>query len=239
MTPDLRRRFVAARPTLAEQQALARAHRSYREAFQVEGCLSRPPPLFGFFRETFDHSLLGTTPQGHAVLLIKLASLCALPRALRDAGLSPEDFSRHMAFVWTFMFERLVPHAHPSGRMVLVADCRGIRLGVAMSDGQVAARALGTVAEANPERMAKTLVVNAPNWFNLIWKMMSVHLSESTRAKVSVLTSPSAAAAELARHLGPDLVPAELGGSCQRHFDEYPAQKALLDLVRSLGGGGC
>jgi len=163
---------------------------------------------------------------------------------LRDAGMSTDDFVRHMAWVWCYMFERLVPNKHPSGRMVLVADCRGIHLRLAMGEGQVrtcmgegcmhacmqrlgsdrmqmklglqqlaggfaepvlscanpatcsgfvidtpfapasgnrkrhpskqlAARALGVVAEANPERMAKTLVVNAPTWFNLIWKVSS------------------------------------------------------------------
>jgi hypothetical protein len=69
--------------------------------------------------------------------MLQLASLTALPRALREAGLVLDDFVRHMAWVWTFMFERLVPHEHPAGRMVLVADCSAIRLSLAMGEGQV------------------------------------------------------------------------------------------------------
>ncbi len=69
---------------------------------------------------------------------------------------------------------------------------------------------------------------------------MAPHLAESTRAKVSVLTTPSAAVEELQRHLGPDLVPAEFGGRCMRRLDDMPAHRAMLELVASLeGGGGC
>jgi hypothetical protein len=196
-----------------------------------------------------------------------------------------------MAWLWTYMFDRVVPNKHPQGRMVLLADCRGLRLSLAMGEGQVAGRALGVVAEANPERMVKTLIVNAPTWFNLIWKarpraggggrgggggaaaraapaaaaaaapprarprppqprapppppplqVMAPHLAEATRAKVTVLTSSAAAAEELQRHLGPELVPAEFGGRCMRPLDALPAQRELLEFVAALrprGGSG-
>jgi hypothetical protein len=77
---------------------------------------------------------------------------------------------------------------------------------------------------------------------------MAPHLAESTRAKVSVLTSGPAAVEELARLLGPELVPAEFGGPCMRPLDDMPAQRGLLDFVAALrehgrgggsGGGGC
>lgn len=52
------------------------------------------------------------------------------------------------------------------------------------SDGQAMGRAFGAVMAANPERSMKTLVINAPSWFNLMWKLVAPHLAESTRAKV-------------------------------------------------------
>jgi hypothetical protein len=68
---------------------------------------------------------------------------------------------------------------------------------------------------------------------------MAPRLSESTRAKVSVLTSQAEAAAELRRHLGAHLVPAEFGGPCTWALDDYPAQRAMLELAASLSAGGC
>lgn len=69
-------------------------------------------------------------------------------------------------------------------------------------------------------------------------QVLAPHLSESTRAKVSVLTSQAEAAEELRRHLGPDLVPADFGGGCRRPLDEFPAQRSMLDLAAALSGGG-
>lgn len=64
--------FRNRRPTREEQQMLARNHHKYRLRFRVDGCLSRPPPHFEWFAANFQHKLLGTTPQGHAVLLIRV-----------------------------------------------------------------------------------------------------------------------------------------------------------------------
>ena len=71
--------------------------------------------------------------------------------------------------------------------------------------------------------------------------MVAPHLAESTRAKVSVLTSAPAAAEELGRHLGgPGRVPAELGGACALAPDALPAHAAMLAAAAAArrGGGG-
>jgi hypothetical protein len=85
--------------------------------------LTRSPPLTHY------------TP--HPASPTQLGALCTLPRTMRDAGVPIEDFTRHMAWLWSYMFEVLAPNPHPSGRMVLVADCKGIRLSLAMGEGQV------------------------------------------------------------------------------------------------------
>ena len=69
------RRAVRARPrrpTLGEQQALARRHHKYRLRYSVCGCLARPAPHFEFFVAQGVCRLLGAAPAGHAVLLIRV-----------------------------------------------------------------------------------------------------------------------------------------------------------------------
>jgi hypothetical protein len=51
---------------------------------------------------------------------------------------------------------------------------------------------------------------------------------------LQVMCDAGEAAAELARCLGPELVPKEFGGPCVLPYDEYPAQKQLLQLVAKL-----
>lgn len=52
--------------------------------------------------------------------------------------------------------------------------------------------------------------------------------------QLQVMCDAEEAAAELARCLGPELVPQEFGGPCALPYDEYPAQKQLLKLVTQL-----
>jgi hypothetical protein len=51
---------------------------------------------------------------------------------------------------------------------------------------------------------------------------------------LQVMCDAGEAAAELARCLGPELVPEEFCGPCALPYDEYPAQKQLLQLVAKL-----
>jgi hypothetical protein len=55
-----------------------------------------------------------------------------------------------------------------------------------------------------------------------------------TCVALQVMCDADEAAAELARCLGPELVPKEFGGPCALPYDEYPAQKQLLQLVAKL-----
>ena len=87
---------------------------------------------------------------------------------------------------------------------------------------------------AFPERLCRCMVVNAPSWFNLIWRVISPYLAERTRAKIKVLTDHSEAAAELESCLGPKWVPEEYGGTCKEAFERYPVQEGLLAFVEKL-----
>jgi hypothetical protein len=78
------------------------------------------------------------------------------------------------------------------------------------------------------------MVVNAPSWFNLIWRVASPYLAERTRAKIKVLTHDSEAAAELESCLGPRWVPEAYGGTCKEAYEQFPVQKGLLEFVEKL-----
>ncbi|KAF8061976.1 ODA7 [Scenedesmus sp. PABB004] len=234
MTPDWRHRIWIARPNLEERRKVAAIVHAWRLRYGRHAALDAPVPHFAWFQRHLHMRPLAVTPQGHVVLLVKMASLVGMSRSLAAAGLSPADLVAYAGFVWAVLFDRLAPHPHPGGRLVMVTDMAGIRLGQAVGEGQVGARALGEVCHAWPERLARCLVVGAPAWFNMLYRMVRPHLSPSTRAKVQVCESPAEAAAELAACLGPDLVPEEFGGPCRWSYDEYPAQRALLQLAQEL-----
>lgn len=51
---------------------------------------------------------------------------------------------------------------------------------------QTGARAFGDVTLAWPERLCRCLVVGAPSWFTMLYRMVQPHMSPNTRAKVQV-----------------------------------------------------
>lgn len=81
---------------------------------------------------------------------------------------------------------------------------------------------------------AAVAVQGAPNWFNMLYRLIRPQLSPSTRAKVQVCTNLQETVAELAACLGHEWVPSEYGGPCSQPYVEYPGQKAFLQHVTKL-----
>lgn len=66
-----------------------------------------------------------------------MASLVQTSRNIAAAGLTANDLTAYCGFIWSFMFEKLAPGAHPSGRLILISDMRDVKLGQAVGEGQV------------------------------------------------------------------------------------------------------
>jgi hypothetical protein len=130
--------------------------------------------------------------------------------------------------------QELAPAPHPGGRYILLVDLGGVRSLSHMSACKVAGNHLGEVMGAFPERLCRCMVVNAPSWFNLMWRLVSPCLAEKTRAKVQVLTSEQEVVEELGRSVGPDWVPAEYGGTCRLPYTQYPVQQQLNKYAAQL-----
>lgn len=234
LTRDWRRRLWNARPTMEERSRLAGIIHAWRQSVAADVILQRPPPNFARFQKHLVLRPLLTTPQGHVVVLLKLSTLSNMPRVLAGCGLTPTDLMRHCALIWCWMFETYAAADWPAGRFILLADMSGLKLGQSVGEGQIGGRALGEVCNAFPERLTRCLVLGAPNWFNMLYRLIRPQLSPSTRAKVQVCTTAAETVAELACCLGPEWVPAEYGGPCTRPYDEFPAQQALLQHVAKL-----
>lgn len=53
---------------------------------------------------------------------------------------------------------------------------------------QLGGRALGAVCNAWPERLVRCLVLGAPSWFNMLYRLIRPHLSPTTSAKIQVMS---------------------------------------------------
>jgi hypothetical protein len=66
-----------------------------------------------------------------------MQTVVQMSRSLAAAGLRVSDMVAHCGFVWSFMFDVLASHNHPAGRLIMITDMSGIKLGQAVGEGQV------------------------------------------------------------------------------------------------------
>jgi hypothetical protein len=76
-----------------------------------------------------------------------MQTVVQMSRALAAAGLRVNDMVAHCGFIWSFMFEVLAPHKHPAGRIIMITDMTGIKLGQAVGEGQVGCRTADAVCD--------------------------------------------------------------------------------------------
>lgn len=61
--------------------------------------------------------------------LLQIASMAALHKPMKEAGIGIADFVRHLSFVYEWMFAELLPYHFPRGRVLLLVDMEGVSLG--------------------------------------------------------------------------------------------------------------
>ena len=98
------------------------------------------------------------------------------------------------------------------------------------------------MAENYPERAFKTIVVNAPMWFNMVFKIISFALDEKTKAKVKVFGSSASANAKFREHLATlcdlEALPPDLGGTGPDFFKSSIDQKYMEHTLKILAEKG-
>lgn len=79
-------RFINAKPTLEATQHQARLTDEWRRRLAVDGILARPAPLFGTLSQMLEFYVLGLSPEGHAVLLMKVGAKKQLTSSMTLQG---------------------------------------------------------------------------------------------------------------------------------------------------------
>jgi hypothetical protein len=82
--------------------------------------------------------------------LLQMQTVVQMSRSLAAAGLRVSDMVAHCGFIWSFMFEVLAPHNHPAGRLIMITDMSGIKLGQAVGEGQVRLQMVASVDVTQP-----------------------------------------------------------------------------------------
>ncbi|KAI8473652.1 MAG: CRAL-TRIO domain-containing protein [Monoraphidium minutum] len=238
LTPDTHRRFVQAKSSVKASADQAQVTHLWRQRNRVDSILERPPgPWYEFVSQHFRIRLVGITPQGDPCILVKMCDMKRLADAIRAGKGSLHDLEQHMAFINEYLYKVACPVPLPGGMGVQIIDCAGARLSMINSDTANAFKVFASFGMYYPERMAKAIVVNAPGWFDMPWRVAQGMLDENTRSKVVLEWDTRKLLGVLGDVLGPENVPLEYGGPCAAALEEYPEMLRLDAFVAELRSG--
>jgi len=176
----------------------------WREEHDIDSLLSKPQTKFDVCKQVFPHFFLGRDKDGHVVFLQRPA-LIDLDKARRN-DLTQDELLMHYVYVNEYLWQ-VLDGDQPLGTMVSILDLTGLDFGVLKKPDIIGflKTFVMTMDSHYPQRAHKTLIVNVPKWFNVMYKILSPLLRASTKSKIEVLARGKKQDDALVKALGDDV----------------------------------
>jgi len=176
----------------------------WRAEKDVDTILTRPHPTFDICKEVFPHSFVGRDPELNKVLFLQRLALIDLPKASRN-GVDLEDLLMHYVHANEFLWQ-ILEADDSMATLIPLMDLSGLHLSILKRRDIIAfAKIVVTTMDSHyPQRSHKTLLVNTPRWFNMLYKFISPLLRESTKAKIEILSRGKKQDEALKKYVGED-----------------------------------
>eukprot|EP00934_Nitzschia_sp_Nitz4_P008048 Nitzschia sp. Nitz4//scaffold3_size479765//377012//378226//NITZ4_000159-RA/size479765-augustus-gene-1.621-mRNA-1//-1//CDS//3329550935//8038//frame0 len=215
-TPQMERILIARKYQLEDSVALFFEQVRFRVRWQPKAITPKDIPNAlpsGAWR------LCGYTKEGYIISNYKLKHWH--PEKYTSSGDDGTDKIETAVLEYTkyvvYMVEQMIANMNPElpQKFVVLFDLKGFSVSLAMRrDVRLMIRKLIYVAQGQyPERLHKTLLVNAPFGFEGAWRLIQPLLDEKTAAKIGFCSLKA-----LTKEIDPSVLSKEYGGT----HDEYP-----------------
>jgi CRAL/TRIO domain len=192
------------------QEALRRwrATLKWRRQNNIDGILRRPQSDFNAIKEFYPHFFHGETKTGQPVCYELVGKINAAK--LTEHGVTSERLLNYYIFSMEYLWTHICSD-QDNGQVVTILDIKGVGLSDLMGDAlEFLKMTAKVVQEHYVERCRKMFIVNAPFYFNVLWRMVLPLLNANTAKKIVVLGSDKSELFELVDHRH---IPIEYGGS--------------------------
>ena len=158
----------------------------WREENNINTILARPHPKFDICKKVFPLHLCGRD-ETNRVILFQRPGLINLDLASGNE-LTGEELLNHYIYEMEYLWRILEPD--PTAVMTSVIDLTGVNFSILKKPDLLRMVQLfcSTMDSHFPQRAHKTFLINAPRWFNLVFKLISPLLRESTKEKIQILS---------------------------------------------------
>ena len=159
----------------------------WRKEFDVDNILQEPQPDFDLIKECYPHFIHGESRFGQPVYYELLGKINI--KKLQENGINVYKLLRYYIFITEYIWTVVEPD-QDHGQLVTVLDVSGVGMADLMGDALEFLKEASKVIQSHyVERCKKMFIINAPFFFNFIWKVISPMLHENTRRKISILGS--------------------------------------------------
>jgi hypothetical protein len=194
----------------------------WRREHDIDNLLGKPHTKFDQCKAVFPHYFVGRD-KGNHILFVQRPALLDLDKAEKNS-LSTDDLLMHYVYVNEYLWQ-ILEGQDPFGEMTSVIDMTGIKIAILRRKDIVAfvKKLVSTMDSHYPQRAHKTLVLNAPKWFNVLFKILSPLMRESTKKKIEIHSRGRKQDAALKKYLGEkatDVLPADMWSTSETNGDE-------------------
>jgi hypothetical protein len=184
-----------------DAKAALAATLQWRQREDIDHLLQRPQPKFDVCKAVFPHYFAGRDLEDH-VIFVQRPALLDLKKA-KVNRLSKDELLLHYVYVNEYLWQ-IAESDKPLGTMTSIIDLTGLNLSIMRKTELIGfvKKFVSTMDSHYPQRAHKTLILNAPKWFNALYNMLSPLLRESTKAKIEIHSRGKAQDKAIVAHLG-------------------------------------
>jgi hypothetical protein len=177
---------------------------AWRRERDVDNALNRAHPNFRLIKRLYPQAFHFRDRAGHVCFYELLGRLEV--QALLRAGVGLEELTEHIILQQEFLWGVLQPREED--RVLLVMDLKGVSF--ADVSGEVinfAKAAVGLTSTHYPARSFRTLIVNTPSWFSVVFRIIRPMLNEDTRRKIVFLEESAVRDGAMLDLIAPEFLP--------------------------------
>jgi hypothetical protein len=179
------------------------AHLAWREEYNVDTLLERPHPNFDVCKQMAPHYFAGRDPHNNIIFVQRPAHVDFELMRMNNATI--DDLLLHYVYIIQYCWNIVEPS--PTAIMTNVLDMRGSSFRQMSNSEYIdfGKRFVAMMSSNYPGRSFKTLIINAPTWINVLYKVFKPMLRESTRQKIIILKAGEEQDTALKFYLGDSL----------------------------------
>lgn len=201
----------------------------WRKEKDINTILKRPHPFFDIAKAVFPHYFLASRDTMGHVIFVQRPALLNLKLAAKN-NLSPALLLDHYIYVNEYLWQ-ILDSRNALATMTSILDLHGLNFKYIREKEIVnfMKEFVKTMDSHYPQRAHKTLIVNAPKWFHVLYKIVSPLLRESTKSKIEIYTRGKRQDKALKTWLGNDqaekLLPASFFSKKKQHKNKVDKRK--------------